>query len=231
MFKYAIDGQTTLLDYSLNFVINGSSGSSIFPVVMTGSLLASPLPPSSPSPPPPPPPPPRLPTATVMNSPVYLATTSGSDQHGKDARKLSHDAGSFTLTAYTESMALTAIVRDNLNEVQSSGSLQAYAGGELRGIATSSIPPFGWYTGISLFQMTIGADAQGEALTFEYDHVVLTSTVPLNFVINDVIGSVFGPFLFTIPGASPSPTPPPPASASAPPPPFTLTAFAESTWH
>jgi hypothetical protein len=122
----------------------------------------------------------------------------------------------FNAAAFTNSMSITALVQ--LDGVQmSSGTLMALVGTETRGVeGTPSVPPFGPYTAVALYQMFIYAEQDGETVHFQFHKggAVTSLSLTLTFSINGLSGSVVTPLLLT--GASP---PPPTLPVPSPPPP------------
>ena len=79
---------------------------------------------------------------------------------------------------------------------QAAGTLTALVGTEVRGVQTAPLTvPFGPYAGRSLYQITIGGEAEGETVVFRFDtgvsEVVLVETVA--FAADRTHGSVMSP--------------------------------------
>ena len=113
------------------------------------------------------------------------------------AKGLGKRHGRFTLAAFSESMVLTAMVSIDGIE-QSAGTLKVYVGDEVRGMTDSpSIPPFGPFARKSMYLVTVGANKEGETLTFKFVSAGINHDLKqtLNFVINGNKGSVLDPFI------------------------------------
>ena len=108
-------------------------------------------------------------------------------------------------------MSLTALV--SIGGVQqSSGTLLAYVGTELRGLqSTPSVPPFGPYSGTSVYQTLLYADSSGETVSFEFIaggvRTRLAETV--TFAAQGSVGNLVAPFAMSGVVESPPPLPPP----------------------
>jgi hypothetical protein len=105
---------------------------------------------------------------------------------------------SFTIAKFAESMVMTAIVALGGIE-QAVGALNAYCEDQMRGTHSKpSHPPFGPYRHKPMYQITIGADAAGDMIRFEFENsgsVQLSETIP--FEVNGAKGSVLTPVLLT----------------------------------
>ena len=80
------------------------------------------------------------------------------------------------------------------------GTLAAFVGGEVRGVATAGTPlPFGPYTGITSFLMTIYANSNSETISFKFwdGTTLFDSMETLTFATDAIVGSVPSPFLLT----------------------------------
>ena len=99
---------------------------------------------------------------------------------------------------------------DGTNETN--GTLAAFAGAEIRGLqSSSSILPFGPYTGQSIYSITLYGDSNGVALTFKWspngteeNSVSLdkNDSAAINYTINGTLGSALSPTFLV--GTSPT---------------------------
>ena len=108
-------------------------------------------------------------------------------------------------------MTMTAHVAvDGTNETN--GTLAAFAGAEIRGLqSSSSVLPFGPYTGQSIYSITLYGDSNGVALTFKWspngteeNSVSLdkNDSAAINYTINGTLGSALSPTFLV--GTSPT---------------------------
>lgn len=96
---------------------------------------------------------------------------------------------------YVQTMSVTALVSAN-GVVQSSGTLAAFVGSEIRGLQhTASVPPFGAHAGKALYLITVYANKGGESVGFQYFNgqtkTLLDKT--FKFVVDGKEGSVLAP--------------------------------------
>ena len=135
----------------------------------------------------------------------------------------------FSVLDFTKYMSITALVVLSGVE-QVSGALTAYVGTEVRGVQDEPLtPPFGPYAGKQVFQITIGANRNGETLSFRFATAVVTTSLAetVVFSIEGNIGDPLAPFMLTGAGGSRNPwllgggdssAPVPPQPPSVPPP-------------
>jgi hypothetical protein len=102
-------------------------------------------------------------------------------------------------TSFSDTMTMTALVNIG-GERQTSGTLSAIVEDEVRGEQdTASVPPFGPYKGVAMYQMTIYANENGETVSFRFDApnggAVLKET--LEFEVNRNVASVLEPLLLS----------------------------------
>ena len=106
---------------------------------------------------------------------------------------------------FSNNMSMTVHVSiDGSN--QSSGSIAAFSGSEIRGLeATSSTAPFGDYAGQSIYSLMVHGDSSGDILSFKWSpDGTETNAIPINtsdgsaidFTVNDNMGTVTNPILF-----------------------------------
>ena len=118
--------------------------------------------------------------------------------------ELQTDPGwSFSPSMFSDSMSVTAIVTiDKID--QTSGTLGAFVGTEVRGLqASSSLVSFGAHAGKYLYLLSVYADTSGETLTFQfYQENTITLVQTLTFQVNGRVGDVLLPTALT--GTTPS---------------------------
>ena len=107
---------------------------------------------------------------------------------------------------YEKTMTLSALVTVS-GVRQAVGFLYAFAGNQMRGVqATPSRPPFGPYSGSSVYQIVLYANGDGEALTIQFNGGGGTVDLAesMTFLTNEKKGTVTSPFLLTgVAGAAP----------------------------
>ena len=177
----------------------------------------SPSPPPAPSPPPPPlpPPPPQQPT-TTNNSPAVEA--SPPPQPPPPPSPLF----SVSVGDYEKTMSVTAIVSKD-GVVQSAGTLLAYSGTSIRGVATAYTIaiPVGPYAGSYPFLITVYGNSDLDSITFSlYDssgqYLSLSADATILFEGDGSLGSLLAPVMLSVAGQLS--TPPPPSATPLPPP-------------
>ena len=97
-----------------------------------------------------------------------------------------------------------AIVQDGGNNIASSGDVLAAFDeeGNVRGIAVQNTVGFGPYAGQIMYEMTMGSNADGDIISFQYydsqDDIVLNISETYSFTTNEQQGSLIEPIIFTI---------------------------------
>ena len=228
-FQFFTGSGTSSLAETLTFEVNGNLGSVVDPYLLTGEVVVSSPPPPSPPPssPSPPPgtvaesPPPPSPPPPSPSPPPGTSVVSSPPPPSPPPPLPSPPPFVFDPAQFSNSMTVTALVALSGVE-QSSGTLSAFVGTEVRGVQdTPSTPPFGAYAGRSMFQVTLYAESSGETMSFKFFTGSGTSSLAetLTFEVNGNLGSVVDPYLLTgeVVVSSPPPPSPPPPSPSPPP--------------
>jgi len=109
------------------------------------------------------------------------------------------DAANYEFTA-----TLTGVVDNGGEQLGDVGDLLAAfdSDGELRGLGTKLLAPFGPYSGSTFYELQIYSDNAGDVLNFKYYDASLDEILSISnsydFIINDVAGSFFDPYVFGI---------------------------------
>lgn len=104
---------------------------------------------------------------------------------------------------YTATIAGGVVLNDGVLFSQAGDMFAAFdIAGNVRGLAVQIIPNFGSYDGEIVYEMQMRSNSQGDELSFKYydasEDVVLNIYETYNFEINDIIGNLMEPVIFTI---------------------------------
>lgn len=105
----------------------------------------------------------------------------------------------FNHARYGNTMTATAVIELS-GVVQASGWLAAYADGdEVRGVqGVPTVPPFGPYQGVALYQIVIYGDESGDVIQLEFGGRARSLLAQqITFVPNGQMGSAVAPVVFT----------------------------------